>query len=224
MRVPLTPHGIRELSIATLLCGLAAWGLALLAWPLALLPLALWLFVLSFFRDPERTLPADGRALVSPADGTVADVGEVPGTALLGEPCLRVGIFLSVFNVHVNRAPLTGRVSGLQYRPGRFLDARHPDATSQNEAQDIRVEGDFPVVVRQISGLIARRIVCPLREGMAVERGQRIGMIKFGSRTELYVPLRLKPECLVKVGDKVSGTSTPLVVVASEQSRSALSS
>ncbi len=217
MRVPLTPHGIRELAIVTVLCGLAAWGLALLAWPLAILPLALWLFVLSFFRDPERTLPPDGKALVSPADGTVADIGEVPGTALLGEPCLRVGIFLSVFDVHVNRAPLTGRVSGLQYRPGRFLDARHPDATCQNEAQDILLQGDFPVVVRQISGLIARRIVCPLKEGMTVERGQRIGMIKFGSRTELYVPLRLKPNCLVKVGDKVRGTSTALVTVGSAQ-------
>lgn len=217
MRVPLTPHGIRELAILTIVLGLAAWGLALVAWPLVALPLALWVFGVSFFRDPERALPPDGKALVSPADGTVADIVEVPGTPLLDEPCLRVGIFLSVFNVHVNRAPLTGRVSGLKYRPGRFLDARHPDATSQNEAQDILLRGEFPVVVRQISGLIARRIVCPLREGMAVERGQRIGMIKFGSRTELYVPLRLKPDCLVRVGDKVSGTSTALVTVGAAQ-------
>ena len=215
MRVPLTPHGIRELTILTIVCGVAAWGLALAFWPLVLVPVALWVFGVSFFRDPERTLPPDEKVLVSPADGTVADIAEVPGTALLGEPCLRVGIFLSVFDVHVNRAPLTGRVAGLQYRPGRFLDARHPDATSQNEAQDIRLEGEFPVVVRQISGLIARRIVCPLREGMAVERGQRIGMIKFGSRTELYVPLRLKPNCLVRVGDKVSGTATAVVAIGS---------
>ena len=113
MRVPLTPHGSRELAILTVVCGLAAWGLALLWGPLAVLPLALWGFGVSFFRDPERALPPDGRALVSPADGTVADIQEVPGTTLLGEPCLRVGIFLSVFNVHVNRAPLTGRVAGL---------------------------------------------------------------------------------------------------------------
>lgn len=197
----------------TVVCGLAAWGLAHLAWPLAVVPLALWLFGFSFFRDPERELPEDPSALVSPADGTVADIGEVKSTPLLDEPCLRVGIFLSVFNVHVNRAPLQGRVAALRYRPGRFLDARHPDATSQNEAQDIRFEGRFPVVVRQISGLIARRIVCPLRDGEEVQRGQRIGMIKFGSRTELYVPLRLAPECLVKVGDTVKGTASPLVRV-----------
>jgi phosphatidylserine decarboxylase len=213
LRIPITPHGARELAILTIVCGLAAWGLALVAWPLTVVPLALWLFGFSFFRDPERTLPDDPAALVSPADGTVADVLEVPSTPLLDEPCLRVGIFLSVFNVHVNRAPLKGKVAGLRYRPGRFLDARHPDATSLNEAQDILLVGRFPVVVRQISGLIARRIVCPLRDGGEVERGERIGMIKFGSRTELYVPLRLAPECLVKVGDTVKGTASPLVRV-----------
>lgn len=213
MRIPITPHGVRELAILTIVCGLAAWGVALIAWPLVVLPAALWIFGVSFFRDPERRLPDDALALVSPADGTVADVTEVKGTPLLEEPCLRVGIFLSVFNVHVNRAPLKGRVAGLRYRPGRFLDARHPDATSQNEAQEILLVGRIPVVVRQISGLIARRIVCPLKDGLEVERGARIGMIKFGSRTELYVPLRLAPECLVKVGDRVRGTASPLVRV-----------
>lgn len=213
MRIPITPHGVREIAILTIVCGAAAWGIALLWWPLAVLPAGLWLFGLSFFRDPERRLPDDPAALVSPADGTVADVAEVKGAPLLDEPCLRVGIFLSVFNVHVNRAPLKGRVAGLRYRPGRFLDARHPDATSLNEANAILLSGRFPVVVCQISGKIARRIVCPLKEGVELERGQRIGMIKFGSRTELYVPVRLAPECLVKVGDRVRGTATPLVRV-----------
>lgn len=213
MRIPITPHGVREIAILTVVCGLVAWGLALLAWPLALLPLGVWIFGVCFFRDPERRLPEDPAVLVSPADGTVADVIEVKAAPLLDEPCLRVGIFLSVLNVHVNRAPLKGRVAGLHYRPGRFLDARHPDATSLNEAQEIRLEGRIPVVVRQIAGKIARRIVCPLKDGVDVERGARIGMIKFGSRTELYVPLRLAPECLVKVGDKVRGTASPLVRV-----------
>lgn len=217
MRIPITPHGARELAIMTVICGLLAWGLSLVAWPLVVLPAALWIFGISFFRDPDRSAPDDPSALLSPADGTVADIEEVPNTALLDEPCLRVGIFLSVFNVHVNRAPLSGRVFGLKYKPGRFLDARHPDATSQNEAQDVLLRGDFPVVVRQISGLIARRIVCPLKEGMEVRRGARIGMIKFGSRTELYVPLRQKPVCLVKIGDKVRGTATPLVRIPGAQ-------
>ena len=116
-----------------------------------------------------------------------------------------------MFDVHVNRAPLSGRVAGLRYQPGRFLDARDPAATRENEAQDILFEGEHPVVVRQIAGLIARRIVCPLATGATVERGGRIGMIKFGSRTELLVPLRLNPVALVKIGQKVRGTSTALV-------------
>ena len=211
MRIPLSPHGKREFGLATVGCGLLAWGLWLIAPSLALIPGALWLFVLSFFRDPERTLPADASVLVSPADGTVTDITEVASTPLLAEPCLRVGIFLSVFNVHVNRAPLSGRVGGLEYRPGRFLDARHPDCSRENEAQDILLEGACPVVVRQIAGLIARRIVCPLAVGATVERGQRIGMIKFGSRTELLVPKRLAPVALVKVGDPVRGAASALM-------------
>jgi len=212
--IPITPHGTRELAIATVVCGLAAWGLSHVAWPLALVPAALFGFTLAFFRDPERKLPADPAALLSPADGTISDVVELEGSALMPEPCLRVGIFLSVLNVHVNRCPISGEVAALQHRPGKFLDARHPDASAQNEAQEIRLVGPFPVVVRQIAGLIARRIVCPLAVGQKLERGQRMGMIKFGSRTELLVPLRLKPVALVKVGDKVRGTATALVRVA----------
>ena len=171
------------------------------------------MFAVSFFRDPERKLPADPEVLVSPADGTVADIVELPGAELLREPSLRIGIFLSVFNVHVNRSPMKANVSALKHQPGRFLDARHPDCATLNEAQEVLLQGRFAVVVRQVAGLIARRIVCPLRVGEPLERGQRIGMIKFGSRTELFVPLKLKPTALVKIGDKVSGCSTALVRV-----------
>ncbi len=216
MRIPLSHHGLREMACITAGCGLAAWGLAQVAWPLVLLPAAVETFGIAFFRDPERKLPQDGSVLVSPADGTVADVEEVAGTPLLPEPCLRVGIFLSVFDVHVNRAPLTGRVAGLKYQRGRYLDARDPAASRENEAQDVLLHGALPVVVRQIAGLIARRIVCTLVEGAIVERGQRIGMIKFGSRTELLVPLRLQPRPLVKSGDRVRGTSSALVAVAAQ--------
>jgi phosphatidylserine decarboxylase len=214
LRLPLTPHGTREIALITAGCALAGWGLAQVAVPLVVLPAGLWLFGLAFFRDPERPLPSDAAALVSPADGTVADVEEIAGTPLLPEPCLRVGIFLSVFDVHVNRAPLGGRVAGLKYQAGRFLDARDPAATRENEAQDILLEGEAKVVVRQIAGQIARRIVCPLVEGASVARGERIGMIKFGSRTELIVPLRYRPRSLVKIGDKVRGTATALVKIA----------
>jgi len=215
--IPITPHGTRELIAITLLCGLAAWGLSLLAWPLAIVPAALLVFAVSFFRDPERKLPADPEVLVAPADGTVADIVELPRTELLGEPCVRVGIFLSVFNVHVNRCPMSGTVKALKHQPGKFLDARHPDVSKLNEAQEILLEGRFPLVVRQVAGLIARRIVCPLTVGQTLERGQRMGMIKFGSRTELIVPTRLKPEVLVKVGDTVHGTATPLVRLGAPQ-------
>ncbi len=221
MLIPITPHGTRELIAITVLCGLLAWGLALVAWPLVLVPAALLVFAVSFFRDPERKLPADPTVLVSPADGTVADIVELPRTELLAEPCIRVGIFLSVLNVHVNRCPWSAKVVALKHQPGQFLDARHPDVSKLNEAQEIRLEAEFPFVVRQVAGLIARRIVCPLTVGDALTRGQRMGMIKFGSRTELIVPLRLKPDVLVKVGDKVSGTSTPLVRLGARATPSA---
>jgi phosphatidylserine decarboxylase len=216
LRIPLSPHGIREMAWITIGCALLAAGLAAIAWPLVLLPVAIWIFGLAFFRDPDRSPPAEppGEAvLVAPADGTVADVAEVPGTALLDEPCLQVGIFLSVLDVHVNRAPISGRVAALRYTPGRFLDARDPRCSRENEAQDVRLDGAFPVVIRQVAGLIARRIVCPLVDGQSLERGQRMGMIKFGSRTELIVPLRLAPRALVRVGDKVRGAATPLVSI-----------
>lgn len=211
MLIPITPHGLRELTVITLLGGLAAWALACIAWPLALVPVALVLFTVAFFRDPERKLPAELDVLVAPADGTVADIVEVAGAELLPEPCVRIGIFLSVLNVHVNRCPMTGTVRALKHQPGKFLDARHPDVSRLNEAQEILLEGAQRVVVRQVAGLIARRIVCPLAIGDQLIRGQRMGMIKFGSRTELYVPTRLKPSVLVKVGDKVQGTTTALV-------------
>lgn len=197
------------------LAGLGA-GLWWLWKPLSILvlPLLAWLF--AFFRDPDRKIPQERGVLVAPADGTVSDVGECPPHDLMPEPSLRVGIFLSVFNVHVNRAPCSGRVERVVYRRGKFLNAlNHSGASEQNENNSILIcerETRIPLcVVRQIVGLIARRIVCTVREGDLIERGQRFGMIKFGSRTELYVPLRLAPEALVQVGQKVRGGADALV-------------
>jgi phosphatidylserine decarboxylase len=194
--------------------------LALLVHPLLWVPAGittlLWIFVLSFFRDPERVIPTDPQALVSPADGTITHVDEVDEPDFPGGRAFRVSIFLSVFNVHVNRIPRSGRVLGLLYFPGRFQDARSADCGAVNEQFWIDI-GEGPpgrlVRVKQIAGAIARRIVCWLRPGEEVRAGERLGMIKFGSRTEVYVPLDAVEEVLVEPGDKVKGGSTILMRV-----------
>lgn len=212
MRIPLTPHGAREIA----LFGGGALALAALSFllhPAASLPfLALAAFVFSFFRDPERKPPPGDDAAVSPADGTVTDIGEVDEPHFLKGKALRIGIFLSVFNVHVNRAPLDARVRLLRYSPGRFLDARDPRCAAENESNLMGFEGARgPFAVRQVAGLIARRIVCPLKEGDQVVRGQRAGMIKFGSRTELLVPAGTRVKVETAVGRKVRGGETVLL-------------
>jgi phosphatidylserine decarboxylase len=205
-----------SLAIATLiflLCLLAATLSELFA-ILALPLLVAWGFVLFFFRDPERTIPGDVEALVSPADGTITDVGEVDEPEFPGGRALRIGMFLSVFNVHVNRAPRAARVVQLRYFPGAFLDARHPEAGTRNEQMWIDLEEtgtDRKLRVKQIAGAVARRIVCWLRPGDTLAAGERIGMIKFGSRTEVYLPAGTPVEVLVKPGDAVQGGSTILL-------------
>jgi len=183
-------------------------------WNLITVPLVvLGLFVISFFRDPHRLIPPDADAIVSPADGKVVDVTEVVHKGVAEEPIVRIGIFLSVFNVHVNRAPLPGRVLKLKYQQGQFLDARSPDASLQNENLEVVfAEASAPYrrfAVRQVAGAIARRIVCELRPDQNVERGQRYGMIKFGSRTELFLP-KSAVALEVQIGQKVKGGSTIL--------------
>ena len=172
----------------------------------ALPPLALWGFLLSFFRDPERVPPSDPSLMVSPADGLVTDIEEVEAPPFLGGRALKVGIFLSVFNVHVNRAPFNGKVAFLQHTDGKYLDARNPLSTKENERHDLGMElaGGGKILVRQIAGAIARRIVCEAKEGQELARGDRFGMIKFGSRTELYVP-EGRFQVRVRVGESVKG-------------------
>ena len=197
--------------------------LALVWQPLFWLPVpvlaAAWLFVVSFFRDPERVIPADPLAVLSPADGTITHVDEVEEEDFPSGRAFRIGIFLSVFNVHVNRLPRSGRVLSVRYFPGRFLDARAAGCPKVNEQLWIDL-GEGPparlVRVKQIAGAVARRIVCWLRPGEQVQAGDRLGMIKFGSRTELYLPAEVVGEVLVKVGDKVKGGSTILVRVKDE--------
>lgn len=213
MRLPFTTYAVKELVFFSLLwiaAGAALWAAHPLGrWALPL-PLAGFLFTLNFFRDPSRRVPADPGVLVSPADGTVVEISEVEETEFLKAPCHKIGIFLSVFDVHVNRAPCDGPVKASRYTPGCFLDARHPECGARNECNALHV-GD--VVVKQIAGLIARRIVCDVRPPDVLARGQRIGMIKFGSRTELYVPKDQVREIAVRLNEKVKGGETVLARV-----------
>ena len=216
-----TRHGFREMLIGSVALVLTAFVLGYFSyWWLALLlvPVLVWLF--AFFRDPERVVPDEQHAMVSPADGTVSDVTDIENDPLLGGPSVRVGIFLSVFNVHVNRSPCDGRVIKAIYKEGKFLNAMgHQKASDENESNTVVLAepagpDERPIaVVKQIVGLIARRIIFTAKAGDVLKRGQRIGMIKFGSRTELYVPKWMEPTVKVKVGQKVRGASDVLVVL-----------
>ncbi len=221
---PFVRAGRAELLVFSLVFAVLAEGSARLGvyvHPLffwLLLPVALlWLFVFSFFRDPERVAPADPNALLSPADGTVTHVEEVDEADFPGGRALRVSIFLSVFNVHVNRNPRPGKVAQLRYFPGAFLDARAGDCAVRNEQFWIDYEDGptgTPIRVKQVAGAIARRIVCWLRPGEEVKAGARFGMIKFGSRTDLLLPVAAIGEVPIKVGDAVRGGSTVLLRLA----------
>ena len=181
---------------------------ALLHWMwLMWLVTALVIFCLNFFRDPERAMPEGEELVISAADGVVADIVEIEEYEVLKTKCRRVGIFLSVFDVHVNRAPIAGKITYVQHHPGLFLDARDPECSVKNEALTWAFEGkSATLVVRQLTGAIARRIVPWSKVGDEVPRGHRFGMIRFGSRTEIYLPLTAKVE--VSIGDRVSGAET----------------
>jgi phosphatidylserine decarboxylase len=177
-----------------------------------LLVVLVWMF--SFFRDPSRVCPQDASLLLSPADGTIAAVETLEHYPGFEGPVLRIEIFLSIFNVHINRVPCTCKIGTVTYKPGKFLDARSPQCSKVNEANEIemfrRDEPQDRLLVRQISGAIARRIVCEAKTGQTLSAGEKFGMIKFGSCTELYVPVRENLYCEVSVGDKVKAGLTIL--------------
>jgi phosphatidylserine decarboxylase len=207
----------------------ARWGLAelqLMGWPLVIVTaLAAWYFwyaalplgvlaalVIWFFRDPPRRIPQGEGLMVSPADGKISEITRLDRDEFIGGPAVRIGIFLSIFNVHLNRAPAAARVIGLRYSPGKFLNAMKPESARENESMWIGLEGPSPpyrrMVVRQIAGAYARRIVCALRPGDSLGRGDKTGMIKLGSRTELILSDEPGLHIEVKVGDRVkAGTS-----------------
>ena len=194
--------------IATWGAGAAGLGLGYLVHPslyvLGGLGIGLGLFTAYFFRDPARRITSDPKAIVAPADGTIVGIEEIASSPYFDGPCKRVSIFLSVFNVHINRAPFDGVVASIQYRPGAFKNAMRADTSDLNEANTVYMTtAQGGMTVRQISGLIARRIVCKVVPGEAVAKGEKFGMIKFGSRTELYLPTNT--EICVKMKDKVEG-------------------
>ena len=189
---------------------LPAWGLISIEAVLA----AVLVWALMFFRDPERRCPSDANLLLAPADGRITDIEQVREDFIDG-PALRIGIFLSIFNVHINRAPCNAKVETITYKKGKYINAMNPQSGRVNESNNLGlVRTDRPedrLLVRQISGAIARRIVCAAAEGQELTGGEKFGMIKFGSRTELYLPVRENAKCLVKIGDKVRAGLTPLV-------------
>jgi len=161
-----------------------------------------------FFRDPERVIPPGEGLIVSPADGKIIEISEAKEERFLKDRAVKVSIFLNLFNVHVNRIPCSGRIRGIHYQPGKFLAANKELASTENEQNALLLEtpSGAKLVFVQVAGLVARRIVCWVKEGDAVERGFRFGMIRFGSRTDLFLPLGT--EVKVRLGEKVQGGSS----------------
>lgn len=190
------PFAAPPLVLAAVLTVTAHYWLMLPFW-------AVGLFVLAFFRDPHRTPPGDETLIVSAADGRVCQIADLDGKK-------RVSVFMSVFNVHVNRSPVEGKIVGMEYNPGRFMNAAKEKASLDNEQLRYTLETmRGPVTVVQIAGLVARRIVPFVVQGAVMERGQRLGLIRFGSRVDFYLPPS-RAEVLVSVGDRVKAGETPL--------------
>jgi len=180
--------------------------------------LVLTALLLFFFRDPNRPITTDTDAVLAPADGRVMVAGVPPGAACLPGNWQQISIFLSPMDVHVNRLPISGRVTKVEYHPGRFLPAYRADAGDLNEYTQVTIDHDGePIVVRQIVGVLARRIVCRVKEGATVQAGERFGVMKFGSRMDIFVPP--SAALTVKVNDKVVGGVTVIARLAEREAR-----
>jgi phosphatidylserine decarboxylase len=203
-------YGLGWLVVAAVLVWLTG------VWWWAIAPLLLMAFFLWFFRDPKRVVPSGPGLVVSPADGLVTSITSISTPS--GDK-LKMSVFLSVFDVHVNRSPIAGVVSDVQYQKGLYLNAMNPDSADKNEQNVVTVAGDgYEVVFKQIAGLLARRIVFNKRVGDRVERGERVGLIKFGSRVDILFPA--DAALSVKKGDRVKGGATVLATVARKASTS----
>jgi phosphatidylserine decarboxylase len=177
-----------------------------------------WVFVvfsMFFFRDPERTIPPGEDLILSAADGTVVEIKEIRDDTFINGEAKQVSIFLSVFNVHINRVPISGKVGYFKYIPGKFIQAYKEKASEDNEQTVIGIQNKkTKIVIKQIAGILARRIVCNIREGNSVNRGERFGMIKFGSRVDMIFPPDV--EVLVHMGQKVKGGESIIAKIHSD--------
>lgn len=220
MRISITKYGLPQVIIYPGLCVLTmalviivAAADTVLFWIIEAVPAVVLVWLLSFFRDPNRKIPAGDNLILAPADGTITDIEEVDEPDFLGK-ATRIGIFLSIFNVHINRTPCAVKIDKITYRKGVFTNAMNPQSGQVNESNDIamsRLAAPFDkLFVRQISGAIARRIVCDAHESQEFAGGTVFGMIKFGSRTELYLPAQSSAKIIVKKGDKVKAGLTIL--------------
>jgi phosphatidylserine decarboxylase len=217
MRIPLTKYGMPQVAIfpaivAVIMIVALLLGLRFKAAPWVIIVIEVLLvivlgWVLAFFRDPMRTISTDKNILLSPADGVVSDIEIIEDCPWIDGKVLRIGIFLNIFNVHINRVPCGVKIDGIEYKEGKFKNACDPESARVNEANAVLMTRlDEPMdklVVRQISGAIARRIVCATKAGDEFKAGDQFGMIKFGSRTELYLPCSDSVKIEVKIGDKV---------------------
>jgi phosphatidylserine decarboxylase len=220
MHFPLTKYGLPQvvvyplLVLALMVIFFIIFRSSFWLFPAEILLFLVFVWMLSFFRDPARKIIPDEMVLYSPADGTITDIAEA-GDSALGKPALKIGMFLSIFNVHINRAPCSVRIESVVYKKGQFKNAISPDSGRINESNDILMERlsepKERLLVRQISGAIARRIVCEAAGDVIYVQGEQFGMIKFGSRTELYLPAGSHYEVTVKPGDPVRAGVTPLV-------------
>jgi phosphatidylserine decarboxylase len=202
-------YGLSLLAVAVVL----AWATGTWAW--SIVPVLLAAFFLWFFRDPRRAIPSEPGLIVSPGDGLVTETAVI---STPDGPRQRISIFLSVFNVHVNRSPIAGVLKSVQYQKGKYLNAMNPASADRNEQNIVTVRGEgIEVTFKQIAGLLARRIVFSLGQGDIVERGQRVGLIKFGSRVNVILPANA--ELRVKVGERVKGGSSVLAAMSPAQAR-----
>jgi phosphatidylserine decarboxylase len=204
---PIAPEGVPFIISALLITSVCLYG----GWTWGAVIFGLTtLFVTWFFRNPQRTPPADPQAIVSPCDGKVIRIETVENNELLAGPLQKISIFMNIFDVHVNRIPYAGVVEVIRYYPGKFLSANLDKASAENErnALVIGLGSGEKMLVIQIAGLVARRIVCWVAAGMRVNRGERFGLIRFGSRLDVFLPPRTKVR--VRVGDKVRAGETPI--------------
>ena len=219
-----TKYGRKEVikyGVMCLLTVVFCWIMSNVLWKgflwAIIIPVVEFGFIMYFFRDPNRIINKNENGLFSPADGVVSHIEECEDPGFLGEEAIRISIFLSIFNVHINRAAYPGEVAYLKYKEGEFLNAMKSDSLHLNEYNDIGVKTNNPkmkkYMQRQIVGLIARRIVCDVKKGDMLEQGERYGMMKFGSRTDLYIPKSTTVDMKIEIGSKVEAGVTLLAEI-----------